>query len=500
MIRIDGSLRPLGGYTAVTKDQATDIVVKTTTEERKKAFLENKSLDFSRAIPGVARFRCAYFVQQSLMSLVFRRIPDIIPSLADVKAPSIFLEWARLPRGLVLVTGPTGSGKSTTLAAVIDVINSERADHILTIEDPIEFVHQPKRCVINQREIGRDAPNFSQALRGALRQDPDVILVGEMRDLETIATAITAAETGHLVFGTLHTSTAESTVSRIIDQYPADQQQQIRVMLAASLVGVVTQTLLPRCDGPGRIACHEVMVCNTAVRAHIRHQQMEQVRGVMQTQTQIGMQTMDRCLAYYVHQGILAEDIARERAVQVDEFDHTLASFRQGKDVAIPQIVQPGQGSMVRPGVDGGGTLMAMPPPSALATPTLITPAPTMAPAKDYAPEGGEPMIATAPTPTPAPAPTRMSARPPMPAPAAMSGADAVDEEVVGGADFEAGARAAAAADEALKVARTMTATPPMPTAMNKKTQAESEASRFEPLVLDIDEVNEDDIQPPTFN
>lgn len=373
MFRVNGDLGPAPGRAVLDQEGIKLLFNQILDEEMRKRFTEDKAIDFSYAVPGVARFRVALFLQQQEMGGVFRRIPEIIPTLADLAAPAALLDFARKPRGLVLVTGPTGSGKSTTLAAVIDVINRERSDHILTIEDPIEFVHPPQKCVVNQREIGRDAPSFARALRDGLRQDPDVILVGEMRDLETISTAITAAETGHLVFGTLHTSSAPSSIDRIIDAFPADQQQQIRVMLASSLVGIVTQTLVPRADGRGRVAAHEVLVADNAVRAHIRHQQMEQVRSVLQTQSQKGMQTMDKALVYLVTQGVVSEEVARERTQNPDEFEQLLASVKRGAKIAPPNLIQPGQVAV---------QMQNSVAPTAVATPVprLTTPASTPTP------------------------------------------------------------------------------------------------------------------------
>jgi twitching motility protein PilT len=409
MIRIDGDVTPAPGRPVLDKEMVEQLVGSILDEELKRLFYENKSVDFSHAVPGVARFRVAFFLQQGVMGGVFRRIPEKIPTLADLGAPAVLLDFARRPRGLVLVTGPTGSGKSTTLAAVIDVINRERFEHILTIEDPIEFVHPPQRCIVNQREIGRDAPTFARALRDGLRQDPDVILVGEMRDLETISTAITAAETGHLVFGTLHTSSAPSSIDRIIDAFPADQQQQIRVMLAGSLIGIVTQTLLPRADGQGRVAAHEVLVADNAVRAHIRHQQMEQVRSVLQTQSQKGMQTMDKALVYLVTQNIIAEEIARERTQNPDEFEQLLRTARRGGRIAPPNLVQPGQVSVQMPSTSPtmptpGGSPPAMPMPSISGPPANIRRAATSDPmAMPVPPGNGQAM--------PMPVPSREGSR-----------------------------------------------------------------------------------------
>ena len=260
-------------------------------------------------MPGLARFRVNVYYQREAVGAAFRLIPQEIKTLEELNLPPVLHLLAEKPRGLVLVTGPTGSGKSTTLAAIIDEINRTRAEHILTVEDPIEFVHRHKRCIVNQREIGPDASSFGEALKAALRQDPDVILVGEMRDLETISTALTAAETGHLVFGTLHTQSAPSTIDRIIDVFPPEQQEQVRIMIAGSLQAVVTQALLPTADGPGRVAALEVLLPDDAVRNLIRQAKVEQVYSIMQTNTARGMQTMEQALA----------DLAMRRIVNVDD-------------------------------------------------------------------------------------------------------------------------------------------------------------------------------------
>ncbi|HZR95769.1 MAG TPA: type IV pilus twitching motility protein PilT, partial [Gaiellaceae bacterium] len=270
---------------------------------------EDGACDLSYSIPNCARFRVNVFFQRESLGAAFRVIPHDIKSLEELGLPPSLHEFTEKPRGIVLVTGPTGSGKSTTLAAIIDEINRTRTDHILTIEDPIEFVHKHKRCIVNQREIGPDAPSFGAALKAALRQDPDVILVGEMRDLETISTALTAAETGHLVFGTLHTQSAPSTIDRIIDVFPPEQQEQVRIMIAGSLQAVVTQTLLPTSDGNGRVAALEILLPDDAVRNLIRQAKIEQVYSIMQTNTARGMQTMEQALA----------DLALRRIVNVDE-------------------------------------------------------------------------------------------------------------------------------------------------------------------------------------
>lgn len=346
LMRLHGSLRAVPERPQLDENTVRKLFDALVSDEEtlKKRYYEERAIDFSHAVPGVARFRVNLFMQQGKMGGAFRRIPEEIPTLADLAAPSILMDFSRKPRGLVLVTGPTGSGKSTTLAAVLNLINSERQDHILTIEDPIEFVHTPNHCLINQREVGRDTPSFARGLRDALREDPDVILVGEMRDDETMRIAMTAAETGHLVFGTLHTSSAPSAIDRIIDNFPDTEQSQIRTMLAASLVGIVTQTLLPRADGQGRVAAHEVLVANNPVRALIRKQETQHLRNELQTKTRDGMQTLDRALAYLVWQRVVSEEEARRAAQSAEEFDRFMESIAQGKGVPNPpKLVLPGQ-------------------------------------------------------------------------------------------------------------------------------------------------------------
>jgi twitching motility protein PilT len=288
--------------------------------EQQKNFELKRQLDFSHSIPGLARFRVNCYFQKEAVGAAFRLIPTEIKSLEELGIPPSLHVLAEKPRGIVLVTGPTGSGKSTTLAALIDEINRTREEHILTVEDPIEFVHKHKRCIVNQREIGPDAVSFAEALRGALRQDPDVILVGEMRDLETISTALTAAETGHLVFGTLHTQSAPSTIDRIIDVFPPEQQEQVRIMIANSLQGVVTQTLMPTADGKGRTAALEILLPDDAVRNLIRQGKVEQIYSVMQTNTGKGMQTMEQALADLTIRRIVRLDDAMTRTSRPEQF------------------------------------------------------------------------------------------------------------------------------------------------------------------------------------
>src|SRR2546426_5258615 len=292
-LRVRGHVERMEGVEALTGEDTQQLLYRILSSEQQKHLEINRQIDFSHSIPGVARFRVNVYFQRETLGAAFRLIPEELKTLEELGLPASLHALAEKPRGIVLVTGPTGSGKSTTLAAVIDEINRTRAEHILTIEDPIEFIHRHKRCIVNQREIGPDAKSFAEALRGALRQDPDVILVGEMRDLETISTALTAAETGHLVFGTLHTQSAPSTIDRIIDVFPPEAQEQVRVQIAGTLQGVVTQALLPTSDGNGRVPALEILLPDDAVRNLIRQGKVEQVYSVMQTGTAKGMQTLE---------------------------------------------------------------------------------------------------------------------------------------------------------------------------------------------------------------
>jgi twitching motility protein PilT len=295
-IRVRGEVERLHEFDALTGEETQQLLYRILSSEQQKNLELKRQLDFSYSIPGLARFRVNAYFQRESIGAAFRLIPTELKTLEELGIPDSLHVLAEKPRGLVLVTGPTGSGKSTTLAAIIDEINRKRSEHILTIEDPIEFLHRHKRCIVNQREIGPDATSFAEALRAALRQDPDVILVGEMRDLETISTALTAAETGHLVFGTLHTQSAPSTIDRIIDVFPAEQQEQVRIQIANSLQGVVTQALLPTADGMGRVPALEILLPDDAVRNLIRQGKVEQIYSVMQTNTGRGMQTMEQSL------------------------------------------------------------------------------------------------------------------------------------------------------------------------------------------------------------
>ena len=318
-IRLHGHLERLEDFGRLTPDDSQRLLYRIMNTEQQKHFEVKRQLDLAYSIPGLARFRVNVYFQRASLGAAFRLIPSELNTLEELGMPPALAELAEKPRGLVLVTGPTGSGKSTTLAAVIDRINQSRADHIMTIEDPIEFLHWHKRCIVNQREIGPDAVSFAEALRAALRQDPDVILLGEMRDLETIATALTAAETGHLVFATLHTQDAPSTVDRLIDVFPAAQQEQIRVQIAGTLQGVVTQTLLPRADGAGRVAAVEVLLPDDAVRNLIRQAKVEQIYSVMQTGGKRGMQTLEQSLCDLVIRGIITQELALAHSSRPDQ-------------------------------------------------------------------------------------------------------------------------------------------------------------------------------------
>ncbi|HMI98715.1 MAG TPA: type IV pilus twitching motility protein PilT [Gaiellaceae bacterium] len=288
------------------------------TPRQVKEFAERKEADFAIGVPGVGRFRTNIYQQRGTLAFAFRAIPYEVKTVRELHLPLVLEEIALRPRGLVLITGITGSGKSTALASMINHINQHRRVNVITIEDPIEFLHRHKRCIVNQRELGPDATSFADALRGALRQDPDVILLGEMRDLETISTALTAAETGHLVFATLHTQDAASTVDRVIDVFPAGQQGQIRTQLAGTLEGVIAQTLLPTADGQGRVAAIEVLVPDDAVRNLIRQAKIEQVYSIMQTGGKKGMQTMEQALAELVLRGIITQEVAVGRSSRTE--------------------------------------------------------------------------------------------------------------------------------------------------------------------------------------
>jgi twitching motility protein PilT len=313
MIRVDGDLRRLN-VPAMDNAQLSELVYSTMNDHQRRDFEANLEVDFSYAVPGLARFRVNCFHQDRGVGGAFRTIPMAVWTLEDIGAPPTFKEIINVPRGLVLVTGPTGSGKSTTLAAMIDYLNDNVSGHILTIEDPIEFVHSSRRCLINQREVHRDTHGFNQALRSALREDPDIILVGEMRDIETIRLALTAAETGHLVFATLHTSSAAKTIDRIIDVFPAGEKSMVRSMLSESLRAVIAQTLMKRMSG-GRIAAHEVMIATPAIRNLIREDKVAQMYSTIQTGQNVGMHTLDQYLEGLVARGIISRQEAARKAV-----------------------------------------------------------------------------------------------------------------------------------------------------------------------------------------
>src|SRR5438105_386158 len=332
VIRVRGEIERLEGFDPLSADETQQLLYRILSSEQQKLLELNRQLDFSHSMPGLARFRVNVYFQRESIGAAFRLIPTELKTLEELGIPSSLHVLADKPRGLVLVTGPTGSGKSTTLAALIDEINRNRSEHILTIEDPIEFLHRHKRCIVNQREIGPDATSFAEALRAALRQDPDVILVGEMRDLETIATALTAAETGHLVFGTLHTQSAPSTIDRIIDVFAAEQQEQIRIQIASSLQGVVTQALLPTADGQGRVPALEILLPDDAVRNLIRQGKVEQIYSVMQTNSGRGMQTMEQSLADLIIRGVVDLELGVSRSSRPDQLEGILE--RAGMDVS----------------------------------------------------------------------------------------------------------------------------------------------------------------------
>jgi twitching motility protein PilT len=318
MIRIDGDIRRIN-LPPMEHKQVHSLIYEIMNDKQRRDYEEFLETDFSFEVPGVARFRVNAFNQNRGAGAVFRTIPSRVLTLEELGMGGVFKEVSMLPRGLVLVTGPTGSGKSTTLAAMVDFVNDNRYQHVLTIEDPIEFVHESKKCLVNQREVHKDTHGFSEALRSALREDPDIILVGEMRDLETIRLALTAAETGHLVFGTLHTTSAAKTIDRVIDVFPAAEKDMVRSMLSESLQAVISQTLLKKISG-GRVAAHEIMIGTPAIRNLIREDKVAQMYSSIQTGAGHGMQTMDQCLHRMVKQKIVTREQAREKAKVPDDF------------------------------------------------------------------------------------------------------------------------------------------------------------------------------------
>ncbi|QDX81825.1 twitching motility protein PilT [Denitratisoma sp. DHT3] len=319
MIRVHGDIRRINLPPMEHKDVHA-MIYDIMNDGQRKFYEENLECDFSFAVPGLARFRVNAYVQQRGAAAVLRTIPSKVLTLEQLNCPKSFKDIANQPRGIVLVTGPTGSGKSTTLAAMVDDINENEYGHILTVEDPIEFVHESKKCLINQREVGPHTLSFANALRSALREDPDVILVGEMRDLETIRLALTAAETGHLVFGTLHTSSAAKTVDRIVDVFPAAEKEMVRAMLSESLRAVISQALLKTKDGSGRVAAHEIMIGTPAIRNLIRENKIAQMYSAIQTGQQYGMQTLDQNLQDLVRRNIVSAAEARSKAANKDNF------------------------------------------------------------------------------------------------------------------------------------------------------------------------------------
>ncbi len=319
-VRVDGHLRALEGYRQMTAADTKQLAYSVLTDAQKHRFEENLELDFSFGVKGLSRFRANLFNQRGAVGAVFRAIPYEIRAFEELGLPEVVKQLCDKPRGLILVTGPTGSGKSTTLAAMVDKINRDRREHILTIEDPIEFLHNHKGCLVNQREVNADTHGFAQALRTALRQDPDIVLVGEMRDLETIESALRIAETGHLTLATLHTNSAASTINRIIDVFPSDQQSQIRAQLSLVLEGILCQALLPRVEKSGRAMALEILIPNGAIRNLIREDKVHQIYSMMQTgQDKYGMQTFNQSLATLVHKRQISIDTALKRSSNVDE-------------------------------------------------------------------------------------------------------------------------------------------------------------------------------------
>lgn len=318
MIRVDGDVRRIN-LPPLEHTEVHSLIYEIMNDKQRKDYEEFLETDFSFEVPGVARFRVNAFNQNRGAGAVFRTIPSKVLTMEDLEMGEVFRDIAMAARGLVLVTGPTGSGKSTTLAAMVDFINDKRYDHILTIEDPIEFVHESKKCLVNQREVHRDTHGFNEALRSALREDPDIILVGELRDLETIRLALTAAETGHLVLGTLHTTSAAKTIDRVIDVFPGEEKSMVRSQLSESLQAVISQTLLKRVNG-GRVAAHEIMIGTPAIRNLIREDKVAQMYSAIQTSAAVGMITLDQCLQDMVDKRVITREVAREKAKIPDNF------------------------------------------------------------------------------------------------------------------------------------------------------------------------------------
>lgn len=326
-VRLNGSLVPLDQFGMQMPAELREMIYDILTSRQREQLEEKRELDCSHPVPGKGRFRANVFFQRDSIGCVMRAIPNDVLPLEDLNMPPAVTELAKLSRGMVLVTGPTGSGKSTTLASVVDLVNRTRADHIMTVEDPIEFIHRHKKSIVNQREVGSDTMSFANALKSALRQDPDVILVGEMRDLETMETAITAAETGHLVLGTLHTQDAPKSIERMVDAFPSDQQQQVRVQLSSSIQGVLSQQLLPTKDGKGRVVAVELMIATSAIRNLIREGKVHQIASAMQAGKKFGMQTMDASLAHLVSTNQVAYEVAAERASDPAGFEALMKEY-----------------------------------------------------------------------------------------------------------------------------------------------------------------------------
>ena len=318
LIRVDGDIRKIN-IPAMDHKEVHSLIYEIMTDKQRKDYEQYLETDFSFEVPGLARFRVNAFNQNRGAAAVFRTIPSKVLSMEELGMGQVFRQVSDLARGLVVVTGPTGSGKSTTLAAMMDYVNNTRYEHILTIEDPIEFVHESKKCLVNQREVHRDTLGFAEALRSALREDPDIILVGELRDLETIRLALTAAETGHLVFGTLHTTSAAKTIDRIIDVFPAAEKSMVRSMLSESLQAVVSQALLKKTGG-GRIAAHEIMIGTPAIRNLIREDKVAQMYSAIQTGSSVGMKTLDQCLKELLQKGLITKEAAKAKAKTPDSF------------------------------------------------------------------------------------------------------------------------------------------------------------------------------------
>jgi twitching motility protein PilT len=340
-VRVHGHMTPLD-YPPLAPAETKQLAYSVLTDAQKHRFEENLELDFSFGVKGLARFRGNLFNQRGAVGAVFRVIPFEIKSFDQLQLPAVVAKLCDKPRGLILVTGPTGSGKSTTLAAMIDKINNDRHEHIITIEDPIEFVHNHKSCLVNQREVGSDTKSFGNALRAALREDPDVVLIGEMRDLETIEAALRIAETGHLTFGTLHTNSAASTINRVIDVFPSHQQSQIRAQLSLVLEGVLCQALLPKIDGRGRACCMEIMVPNSAIRNLIREDKIHQIYGAMQVgQEKFGMQTFNQSLASLFFKKAISLEVAMARSSNADELQDMI---NRGQAAMAPGAAPAGAG------------------------------------------------------------------------------------------------------------------------------------------------------------